>query len=377
MEEPNQPASGDPTPAEEVAKGEASAPVDLPDEQVTPAAARKKAIVGLLAAIVLGAAATGIAYWAEKNTGSVAKVDGARVSKGDYDRLVEQTKKQYAQRFNVDFNSAQGHQMEADLRTGIMNQLVERELIRAEAKRRNLAITDEAFQAKAAELKKGFKDQAEFEQQLKANGLDASEFERQVRDMLLVEKVVDAVTGDAKVSDAEVRGYYDQNRKMYDRPQEVKARHILVKDDATAKLVQQRAKGGADFGALAKEYSEDPGSKAEGGDLGYFGRGKMVKEFEEAAFTTPPGQLSPLVKTRFGWHLIKVEDRKAPRTQGFDEVKGEIRTNLTTERRRSAFMGWLQQRKAEAKVEYKAGFAPASPPPGGGEGHGPDDGHGH
>ena len=379
MEEPNKPDAGEPTPAEEVVTSEAAAPaapVDLPDEPVDPVAARKKAIIGLLAAVVLGAAATGIAYYAEKHTGSVATVDGARVPKGDYDRLVEQTKKQYAQRFNVDFASAQGKQMETDLRGGIMNQLVERELIRAEAKRRNLTVPEEAFNAKVAELKKGFKDEAEFQAQLKSNGLDAAEFERQVRDMQLVERVVDAVTSDTKVTDAEVRAYYDQNRKMYDRPEEVRARHVLVKDDAIAKMVEQKARAGADFAALAKEYSEDPGSKGEGGDLGYFGRGKMVKEFEEAAFSTAPGKLSKLVKTRFGWHLLKIEDKKAPRTQGFDEVKDEIRQNLATERRRGAFVQWLGKRKAEAKVEYKPGFAPP-PPPAGGEGHGPDDGHGH
>ena len=383
MEEPNKPIPG-----EEIVLGEGStpaepaAPVDLPDTPVDPVAARKRAILGLLGAIVIGAAATGIAYYAQTNTGHVAQVDGARVARADYDRLLEQTKRQYGQRFNVDFASAQGRQMEADLKTGLMNQLVDRELIRAEAKRRGITVPDDAVAAKMAEVRKGFKNEAEFDQQLKANGLDAAAFERQVRDMLEVERVVEAVTADAAVTDAEVQAYYDQNRKMYDRPQEVRARHILVKDEATAKLVQQKAKGGADFAALAREYSEDPGSKGEGGDLGYFGRGKMVKEFEEAAFKTPPGQLTGLVKTRFGWHLLKVEDRKEPRTQPFTEVAPEIRQNLTSERRRAAFTQWLAKRKGEARVEYKPGYAPAPAAPGAqggddGHGHGPDDGHGH
>ena len=81
------------------------------------------------------------------------------------------------------------------------------------------------------------------------------------------------------------------------------------------------------------------------------------------------------MKTKFGWHLLKVEDRKAPRTQPFAEVKDEIRQNLLAERRRAAFTAWLQERKAQAKIEYKPGYAPASPPPGGE--HGADDGHGH
>lgn len=378
MEEPNKPEEA-PAPAPDVVADETSAPpaapVDLPDEPVDPAAARRRAIVGLIAAILIGAAATGIAYYAENHTGHVARVDGARVTKAEYERQLDLTKRSYAARFNVDFTSAQGRQMEADLKTGLMNQLVERELIRQEGKRRAISAPDAAVQAKMADIKKGFKTDAEFQERLKANGMDAAGFERQVRDMVEVELVVNAVTAEARVTDDEVRKYYDQNRKMYDRPEEVRARHVLVKEEATIKLVERKAKAGEDFAALAKEYSEDPGSKDEGGDLGYFGRGKMVGEFEDAAFKTKPGQLSPLVKTRFGWHLLKVEDRKAPRTQPFAEVKDEIRQNLLAERRRAAFSAWLQQRKAEAKIEYKAGYAPASPPPGGE--HGPDDGHGH
>lgn len=383
MEEPNKPEpESSAEPVAEVLKDEKAAPVELPDEPVDPVKARKRAIVGLVAAIAIGAAATAIAYYAEAHTGHVARVDGARISKADYELQLAMTKRSYAERFNVDFNSAQGHQMEADLKTGLMNQMVERELIRAEATRRNLTVPAAPVDAKIAEIKKGFKNDADFQARLKANGLDQAGFERQVRDMVEVEHVVNAITADTTVSDDEVRRYYEQNRKLYDRPQEVHARHILVKDEATAKLVVQKVKGGADFAAVAREYSEDPGSKGEGGDLGYFGRGKMVKEFEEAAFKTAPGQLSPLIKTRFGWHLIKVEDRKAPRTQPFAEVKDEIRQNMLAERRRAAFGQWLAKRKAEARVEYKPGFAPVAPPPGGpggddGHGHGPGDGHGH
>ncbi len=393
MEEPNKPESSDEPinesinePINEVVSDETSAPVETPEEPeapVDPVAARKRAIVGLIAAIAIGAAATAIAYYAEAYTGHVAKVDGARISKAEYEQQLLMTKRSYAQRFNVDFASAQGRQMENDLRTGLINQLVEREIIRSEARRRAISVPDAAVAAKIAEIKKGFKSEAEFQDRLKGNGIDQAGFERQVRDMVEVEQVVSAITADAKVTDDEVKRYYDQNRKMYDRPQEVRARHVLVKDEITAKLVQQKVKGGGDFAAIAREYSEDPGSKNDGGDLGYFGRGKMVKEFEDAAFTTPPGQLSPLVKTKFGWHLLKVEDRKAPRTQPFSEVKDEIRENLASERRRAAFSQWLAKRKADVRVEYKPGYAPAAPPPGGsqggddGHGHGADDGHGH
>jgi foldase protein PrsA len=262
-----------------------------------------------------------------------------------------------------------------------MTQLVERELIRQEAAKRNIQVGDPEVDAKLGELKKGMSD-AELAEKLKANGLDMAGFRSQVREQLEVERVVQVVTREtAAVPDAEVRKYYDEHTSLYDKKQEVRARHVLVKDEATAKTVQAKLKGGADFAGVAKAYSEDPGSKDSGGDLGYFQRGRMVKEFEEAAFKTPVGQLTPIVKTQFGFHILKVEDKREPRLQPFKEVEAEIRDNMASERRRSAFSAWLEQRKQAAKIEFQPGYKPVpkavDPGEDGGHEHGPGDGHGH
>ncbi len=146
-----------------------------------------------------------------------------------------------------------------------------------------------------------------------------------------------------KVSDQDLRSYYDAHKSEYAQEEQVKARHILVmvndqRNDAQAQAriaeVKKKLEGGADFAAMAREYSDDTASKDKGGDLGYFGRNKMVKEFEDAAFSAPPGKLVGPVKSSFGYHLIEVTDKRPAGEQPFDAVKEQIRARLTAERSR-------------------------------------------
>ncbi len=146
-----------------------------------------------------------------------------------------------------------------------------------------------------------------------------------------------------KVSDQDLRSYYDAHKSEYAQEEQVKARHILVmvndqRNDAQAQAriaeVKKKLEGGADFAAMAREYSDDTASKDKGGDLGYFGHNKMVKEFEDAAFSAPPGKLVGPVKSSFGYHLIEVTDKRPAGEQPFDAVKEQIRARLTAERSR-------------------------------------------
>src|SRR5204863_4078280 len=135
---------------------------------------------------------------------------------------------------------------------------------------------------------------------------------------------VDAMRAKAVVPPADVERAYNDNLEQYSTPEQVRASHILLKtegkDDAAVKTkaedILKQARAGADFGELAKKYSEDEGSAKNGGDLDYFGHGKMVAEVDDAAFTMQPGQISDLVKSQFGYHIIKATDKKAatPRT---------------------------------------------------------------
>jgi peptidyl-prolyl cis-trans isomerase D len=139
------------------------------------------------------------------------------------------------------------------------------------------------------------------------------------------------------VPDSDIQRYYNDNIQQYQTPEQVKASHILLKtegkDEATvrknAEEVLKEVKSGGDFAALARKYSEDEGSKANGGDLDYFGRGRMVPEFENVAFTLPPGQVSDLVKSQFGFHIIKVIDKRPGAATPLDQVRAQIQDQLS------------------------------------------------
>jgi peptidyl-prolyl cis-trans isomerase C len=130
-------------------------------------------------------------------------------------------------------------------------------------------------------------------------------------------------TGHAAITDDAMHKVYDEAVKQMPPEQEVHARHILVPTEDEAKAIEAQLKKGADFAALAKEKSKDPGA-AEGGDLGWFTKDQMVPEFAEVAFKLDKGQISDPVKTQFGWHIIKVEDKRTKPTPTFDEVKGQL-----------------------------------------------------
>lgn len=351
----------------------------------------KKALVGIAAAIVIGGAATGIAWFAGESQAYVAKVNGTTIHSTEYDTIFSQTKKQYASRFGIDFASDQGKQIEKDIRKGIVDQLVDRQLILNEAAARNVQITDAQIEEKLAEIKKGFPDEAAFTKTLEDNGMKLADLQTRVKEGLTVEAVTAAVTKEIAVTDEDVKKYYDENKTLFNKPEEVNARHILIKDEKKAKDVLAQLQKGGDFAALAKEHSEDPGSGAQGGDLGFYGRGRMVPEFEKSAFTLKKDELSGLVKSQFGYHILKGGEHHQARTQPFDEVKAEIKDRLLKERQQAEFGKWLAAQKEKAKVEYKTGFdpkaieaqaaptegQPAAPAGDDGHGHGEGDGHDH
>jgi peptidyl-prolyl cis-trans isomerase C len=159
-----------------------------------------------------------------------------------------------------------------------------------------------------------------------------------------------------------VKAYYDANLESFKQPEQVKARHILVKLEEQAEeskktearekieMVQGKLKKGEDFSTLAKEYSEGP-SSSKGGDLGYFSRGQMVKPFEDAAFAMQPGEVSEIVKTRFGYHLIEVTDKKPETTVAYDEIKDRLGQYLKQQKLQKEMALYVETLKSKARVE--------------------------
>jgi peptidyl-prolyl cis-trans isomerase C len=204
-------------------------------------------------------------------------------------------------------------------------------------KRRALAeyLIDNALFAEAAIAAKIAADPA-FEEQM-----------QYVRRRLLREQYFEKQLKGA-ISEADAKKIYDQRVAQLKSENEVAARHILVDNEEKAKEILAKIKAGGDFAALAKENSTDTGSKEQGGFLGYFGRGQMVPEFEKAAFTMIKGQVSEPVKTNFGWHIIKLEDRRRKPPPSFDDVKETILNSLAVLKAQEV-VGALRKK---ADVEY-------------------------
>lgn len=205
---------------------------------------------------------------------------------------------------------------------------------------KNYKVDDKEVDKKYDEMKKQVGDQ--FDTLLKQQGLKEETLKNGVRAELAQEKAIEKT-----ITDKELKENY--------KP-EIKASHILVKDEATAKKVKEELGQGKSFDELAKQYSEDTGSKEKGGDLGFFGPGKMVKEFEDAAYKLKKDEVSEPVKSQFGYHIIKVTDIKEPE-KSFEQSKADIKKELVAKKKQDGeFMNDLMTKeikKAEIKVDDK------------------------
>ena len=187
---------------------------------------------------------------------------------------------------------------------------------------------------------------------------DSPEFKRKLayfRDKLLLDDYLEREAKKAVTPEA-AKALYDQTVKSMKPEEEVRARHILVESEDEAKKIAARVKGGEDFAKIAGEVSKDPGSKTEGGDLGWFTQERMVKPFADAAFKLAPGQVSDPVKTQFGWHVLRVEEKRMKPVPTFDEMKEQIDQYLT----RKAQQDTIVKLREAAKVERPGSGTPAT-----------------
>ncbi|ACO30400.1 peptidylprolyl isomerase [Bacillus thuringiensis] len=214
------------------------------------------------------------------------------------------------------------------------NMVMEKVLIK------NYKVEDKEVDKKYDEMKKQYGDQ--FDTLLKQQGIKEETLKTGVRAQLAQEKAIEKT-----ITDKELKDNY--------KP-EIKASHILVKDEATAKKVKEELGQGKSFEELAKQYSEDTGSKEKGGDLGFFGAGKMVKEFEDAAYKLKKDEVSEPVKSQFGYHIIKVTDIKEPE-KSFEQSKADIKKEIVQKKAQDGeFMNDLMMKeikKADVKVDDK------------------------
>ncbi len=163
------------------------------------------------------------------------------------------------------------------------------------------------------------------------------------------------------LGDADVAKAYEENKKFYVEPETFRASHVLVATEQEAQQVIDRLKAGEDFVKVAQELSTDP-TKTRGGDIGYFSKGQLIPEFEQACEKLQPGEISGVIKTQLGYHVIRLTERKAPRQLPLDEVKDQIRKQLATQQQQKQVETFIQQLRAKAQVQIKDAANPVSKP---------------
>jgi foldase protein PrsA len=190
---------------------------------------------------------------------------------------------------------------------------------------------------------------------LAQRGLTEAALRARLRTNLTMQNLA-AKVSTATVSEAEITKQFQTKRAQYDRPEQVNVAHILVESEAEARFALARLNRGEKFEDLARQLSKDPGSKEQGGNLGFVGKGQLVAEFERAAFALQrPGQVSPVVKTQYGYHIIRLIERRAAQPATLDQVRAEIRRELLSGKQEADFQAWVKQLKAKAKITSSLG----------------------
>jgi parvulin-like peptidyl-prolyl isomerase len=252
-----------------------------------------------------------------------ALVNGEPISMEYYQRQVAQVEAFFEEE-GLDPESAEGQERLAQVRRQVLEQMVDQELIRQAAAEMGIAISDQELEVKIQEIVQQSGGQDEFESALQDTGTSYDDFKQMLLDQLLSDAVFNAVTGSISRVATQVH-----------------ARHILLPTREQAEEVLTRLQGGEDFAFLAREYSEDVSSRERGGDMGFFPEGVMPPELEEVAFSLDPGQISEIVESQFGFHIVQVLEKE----------EREISAETFEDLRQQAFMQWLQERREGASIE--------------------------
>ena len=313
-------------------------------------------IVAALALAGAGAGAWAISNNSKRASAIAARVNGEPVLWSEVDTEVNR----FVTQVGADPKSKEFEKQKADLTKGIVDQLILQKLIMQEARKRNVLATDKEVNEQLGRIRQQFPNEKAFGDALAKENLNLSSLRELIRFRLTQRRVADAVTANVKIADDEVRAAFDKDRTTYDKPAQIKVSHILLRvtdknqepvAQAKAKIALAKLADGDKFEDVAKKYSEDPGSAERGGDLGFVSRGTLVKEFEEVAWGLKPGQVSGLVKTQFGLHIIKLFDIKQAEKADYDKVRDEVRDKLLGGKREKAFEAWLEEQKKTAKIE--------------------------
>lgn len=292
---------------------------------------------------------------------SVATVNGVAITQGDLDRDMSRYERQMAMLGQVPNQAQLG-----EIKSKVLDSLIGREVLRQEAQKVGIKVNDAEVDTRVASLKNRFPSEKDFADTLAKMSLTEPELKAQFAQEMGISKLIDQEVGSkVTVTDEETKTFFDANPDLFKTPEMVRASHILVMVDQKAtdaekakakeKItgIQKRVQAGEDFAGLAKQFS-DCKSSTSGGDLDFFQRGQMVGPFEDAAFKLNPGEVSDIVETQFGYHLIKVTDKKPAEAKSYDQVKDELAKYLKQQKVSQQLSQYIDQLKSKDKIEILA-----------------------
>jgi foldase protein PrsA len=320
-------------------------------------------LVALLAALAAGCGGSSGAKSVPSS--AVAVVGGETITKTQFNDLLAQAQKSYATQKKT--FPKQGSQAYKALQDQAVQYLIQRAEFSEKAKSLGVNVTEKQIDARLAQIKKQYfgGNDAKYRAQLKAQGLTEQQVRQDIKAQLLSEGIFKSITKDVKVSDADIKAYYVANKTQYGQPESRDVRHILVNSKPLADKVYALLKSGSDFAALAKKYSKDPGSAAQGGKL-TVSRGQTVPPFDKMAFSLKKGELSAPVKTQYGWHIIQaLSDVKKATQTPFASVKASISQQLLQQRKNDAMTKWVDATKKDycnGKLSYGTAYKPLTDP---------------
>ena len=309
--------------------------------------------------------------------GSIAQVGDVTITKAQFDNLIERAKQSY-EKTNQSFPKP-GTPDYDRVKDDAVHFLVQRALFEQEAEKMGVDVSQGDVEKRLTQIKKQYFKGSEdaYQKQLKDQGLTQEEVNSDLKDQLISQKLFDKVTADVKVSQKDVEKYYESHEEQYEQPESRTVRHILIavcgpntpkgqkcrtkaKAKAFAEQLETQLKGGASFPALAKKYSQDPGSASQGGKL-EITRGQTVPPFDQTAFNLGTGTVSAPVETQYGFHIIEpVAEVKAASRTPLKEVRQSIYQQLLQQKKQQKMAAWVNDTNDKYDIKYADGYEPTS-----------------
>jgi peptidyl-prolyl cis-trans isomerase C len=287
---------------------------------------------------------------------TIAKVNGETIAKDEFERAVSNLEARAGQSVPVGERNRIYRQL--------LDQMIAYKLLVQESKTLKVAVADSDIDGRIKQIQGQFPNEQAFTKALTDQHVTMQQLKDDQRQQMLVAKVIDTqVNSKVNIAPKDVEDFYAKNPDRFKQPESAHAQHILItvpqgadaptkaKAKTEARAILKQIRGGADFAILAKAKSQDPGSAQAGGDLGFFPKGQMVPQFDEAVFKLKPGEVSQVVESPYGFHIIKLLEIRPSRTVPLDEARAQVTQYLKEQRANEKTVAYIDQLKAKSKIE--------------------------